>query len=63
MTQKLIYKNKEIKVLERELKEKNNQIKSLQDKLSIKNEEIKKLLENLDNERYYKIYPVRYTIS
>ena len=51
LTQKLIYKNKEIKVLERELKEKNNQIKSLQDKLSIKNEEIKKLLENLDNER------------
>ena len=51
LTQKLIYKNKEIKVLERELKEKNNQIKSLQDKLTIKNEEIKKLLENLDNER------------
>ena len=51
LTQKLIYKNKEIKILERELKEKTNQLKACQDKLNVKNIEIKKLLENLDNER------------
>ena len=51
LTQKLIYKNKEIKILERELKERNNQIKVYQEKLNAKNIEIKKLLENLDNER------------
>ena len=51
LTQKLIYKNKEIKILERELKERTNQLKACQDKLNAKNIEIKKLLENLDNER------------
>ena len=51
LTQKLIYKNKEIKILERELKEKTNQLKACQDKLNVKNIEIKKLLEDLDNER------------
>ena len=51
LTQKLIYKNKEIKALERELKEKTNQLKKTQDKLAAKNEEIKKMLEILDNER------------
>ena len=51
MTQKLIYKNKEIKILERELKERTNQLKACQDKLNAKNIEIKKLLEDLDNER------------
>ena len=51
LTQKLIYKNKEIKILERELKERTNQLKVCQDKLNAKNIEIKKLLENLDNER------------
>ena len=51
LTQKLIYKNKEIKILERELKEKTNQLKACQDKLNAKNIEIKKLLEDLDNER------------
>ena len=51
LTQKLIYKNKEIKILERELKEKTNQLKACQDKLNVKNIEIKKLLEELDNER------------
>ena len=51
LTQKLIYKNKEIKILERELKERNNQLKVYQEKLNAKNTEIKKLLENLDNER------------
>ena len=51
LTQKLIYKNKEIKILERELKERTNQLKACQDKLNAKNIEIKKLLEDLDNER------------
>jgi hypothetical protein len=51
LTQKLIYKNKEIKILERELKERTNQLKACQEKLNSKNIEIKKLLENLDNER------------
>ena len=51
LTQKLICKNKEIKNLERELKEKTNQLKMVQDKLAAKNEEIKKMLEILDNER------------
>ena len=51
LTQKLIYKNKEIKILERELKERTNQLKACQEKLNAKNIEIKKLLENLDNER------------
>ena len=51
LTQKLICKNKEIKVLERELKEKTNQLKKAQDKIAAKNEEIKKMLEMLDNER------------
>ena len=51
LTQKLIYKNKEIKILERELKERTNQLKACQDKLNAKNNEIKKLLEDLDNER------------
>ena len=51
LTQKLICKNKEIKALERELKEKTNQLKKTQDKLAAKNEEIKKMLEILDNER------------
>ena len=51
LTQKLIYKNKEIKLLERELKERTNQLKACQEKLNAKNIEIKKLLENLDNER------------
>ena len=51
LTQKLICKNKEIKILERELKEKTNQLKITQDKLAAKNEEIKKMLELLDNER------------
>ena len=51
LTQKLILKNKEIKILERELKEKTNQLKNAQDKIASKNEEIKKLLETLDNER------------
>ena len=51
LTQKLIYKNKEIKILERELKERTNQLKACQDKLNSKNIEIKKLLEDLDNER------------
>ena len=51
LTQKLIIKNKEIKNLERELKEKTNQLKMSQDKLAAKNEEIKKMLEILDNER------------
>ena len=51
LIQKLIYKNKEIKILERELKERTNQLKACQEKLNAKNIEIKKLLENLDNER------------
>ena len=51
LTQKLIYKNKEIKILERELKERTNQLKACQDKLNANNIEIKKLLEDLDNER------------
>ena len=51
LTQKLICKNKEIKVLERELKERTNQLKAAQDKISSKNEEIKKMLEILDVER------------
>ena len=51
LTQKIIYKNKEIKILERELKERTNQLKACQEKLNAKNIEIKKLLENLDNER------------
>jgi chromosome segregation ATPase len=51
LTQKLICRNKEIKALEKELREKNNQLKSAQDKIAAKNEEIKKLLEILDNER------------
>ena len=51
LTQKLIYKNKEIKILERELKERTNQLKACQEKINSKNIEIKKLLENLDNER------------
>ena len=51
LTQKLIYKNREIKILERELKERTNQLKACQEKLTAKNIEIKKLLENLDNER------------
>ena len=51
LTQKLIYKNREIKILERELKERTSQLKACQEKLNDKNIEIKKLLENLDNER------------
>ena len=51
LTKKLILKNKEIKILERELKEKTNQLKNAQDKIASKNEEIKKMLETLDNER------------
>ena len=51
LTQKLIYKNKEIKLLERELKERTNQLKACQEKLNDKNNEIKKLLEDLDVER------------
>ena len=51
LTNKLILKNKEIKILERELKEKTNQLKIAQDKIAAKNEEIKKMLEILDNER------------
>ena len=51
LTNKLILKNKEIKILERELKEKTNQLKIAQDKIVAKNEEIKKMLEILDNER------------
>jgi reticulocyte-binding protein len=51
LTQKLIYKNREIKILERELKERTNQLKACQERLNSKNIEIKKLLENLDNER------------
>ena len=51
LTQKLIYKNREIKILERELKERTNQLKACQERLNAKNIEIKKLLENLDNER------------
>jgi hypothetical protein len=51
LTQKLICKNKEIKALERELKEKTNQLKMAQDKLAAKNDEIKKMLEILDSER------------
>ena len=51
LTKKLILKNKEIKILEKELKEKTNQLKNAQDKIASKNEEIKKLLETLDNER------------
>ena len=51
LTKKLIYKNREIKILERELKERTNQLKACQEKLNAKNIEIKKLLENLDNER------------
>ena len=51
LTNKLILKNKEIKILERELKERTNQLKMAQDKITAKNEEIKKMLEILDNER------------
>ena len=51
LTQKLICKNKEIKVLERLLKEKTNQLKTAQDKLAAKNDEIKKIYENLEGEK------------
>ncbi len=50
-SQKIILKNKQIKLLERELKEKTNQLKLAQDKLNNKNEEIKKLNEALTIER------------
>ena len=50
-SQKLILKNKQIKLLERELKEKTNQLKMAQEKLNSKNEEIKKINEALTNER------------
>ena len=50
-SQKLILKNKQIKLLERELKEKTNQLKIAQEKLNSKNEEIKKINEALTNER------------
>ena len=36
LTHKLIYKNKEIKILERELKERTNQLKACQEKLNLK---------------------------
>ena len=42
LTQKLIYKNREIKILERELKERTNQLKACQERLNSKNIEIKK---------------------
>ena len=51
LTHKFICKNKEIKVLERELKEKRNQLKIAQNKIASKNEEIKKMLDILNNER------------
>ena len=51
LIQKLICKNKEIKVLERLLKEKTMQLKAAQEKLNAKNKEIKKIYENLDAEK------------
>lgn len=51
LTQKLLIKNKQIKLLEKELKDRTTQLKIAQDKLQTKNEEIQKLNEALTLER------------
>ena len=51
LTQKLLIKNKQIKLLEKELKDRTAQLKIAQDKLQTKNEEIQKLNEALTLER------------
>ena len=51
LIRKLIIKSKEVKVLERLLKEKTMQLKATQEKLNDKNNEIKRIYENLDGEK------------